>query len=74
MAPPTASFASVPPQSQTHDVAALKKAVSAGAGAGLTSKVAKYEQYVPIKAGGEPVEDYEGNYVFADIKESHTSR
>ena len=38
------------------------------------SKVAPYEQHVPIAPGKEPVEDYEGNYVFADIKESHTSR
>ncbi|EDP43917.1 hypothetical protein MGL_1314 [Malassezia globosa CBS 7966] len=33
-----------------------------------------YVQRVPIVPGKEPVEDYDGNYVFADIKESHTSR
>lgn len=30
--------------------------------------------HVPIVPGKEPVEDFDGNYVFADIKESHTSR
>ncbi|WFD33184.1 thiamine metabolism- protein [Malassezia sp. CBS 17886] len=38
------------------------------------SKVEPYHQHVPIAPGKEPVEDYEGKYVFADIKESHTSR
>lgn len=36
--------------------------------------VAPYKQHVPIVPGKEPVEDYEGHYVFADIKEAHTSR
>ncbi|KAJ1587197.1 hypothetical protein NDA15_003067 [Ustilago hordei] len=33
-----------------------------------------FTQHVPIPAGSEPIEDFSGNYRFAPIKESHTSR
>ena len=67
MAPPTASFVHPPsatvggPQKGTFKPAKLAAHPS-------------YEQHVPIKAGQEPIEDFDGNYRFAEIKESHTSR
>ena len=66
MTPPTASFVN-PAAQQPVDFGSLKTK-------GTFTTTPRYEQYVPIKAGAEPVEDFEGNYRFAEIKESHTSR
>lgn len=69
MTPPTASFvSSAAPQADFHpaDVKALK-----------TQSLKSYSlprQSYPIKAGTEPKEDWNGNYVFAEIKESITAR
>lgn len=59
-----------PTDSLKQHIAAQQNGQTALKGA----NVAPYKQHVPIVAGKEPVQDYEGNYVFADIKESHTSR
>ncbi|PWN54079.1 putative thiamine biosynthetic enzyme [Violaceomyces palustris] len=77
MTPPTASFLNAASQQQaaTPSPSALKQQIAQSRGTfAAPSKLAKYEQYVPIQQGKEPLEDFEGNYVFADIKESHTSR
>lgn len=69
MAPPSASFAA--PLAQTPVSVDALKARAAGVGA----QYALPRAHVAIKAGEEPVEDFEsGNYRFAHIKESHTSR
>lgn len=71
MTPPTASFATpAASQPQLGTFKPSKGTYGALAGAGGT----RYQQFVPIKAGEEPVEDFDGNYRFAEIKESHTSR
>ena len=77
MTPPAPSFDS-PVSNPIWSANSLKQHLAAqqrnSSSALKGSKVAVYEQHVPIVPGKEPVEDYEGNYVFADIKESHTSR
>jgi len=67
MTPPSASFVSAPQVGTSPlDVKALKTQVAKQ----FNFPRQKYE----IKAGQEPKEDYNGNYVFADIKESITAR
>ncbi|EST05805.1 Thiazole biosynthetic enzyme Thi4 family [Kalmanozyma brasiliensis GHG001] len=68
MTPPTASFAA-PAGPQLGSFQPTKGAFHPSA-----SVTTRYEQYVPIKSGQEPIEDFSGNYRFAEIKESHTSR
>lgn len=76
MAPPTASF--INPQGPVEadsTPASLKQQIAASRGSyGVPSTIAKFQQHVDIKAGAEPIEDFGGNYRFAEIKESHTSR
>lgn len=55
MTPPTASFTSGP---QTSSIDELKKNLTSSKNSGA-APLAAYQQYVPIKAGKEPVEDYE---------------
>lgn len=65
MTPPTASFTSAVPAPNVYDVKSKQQ----------TAKQYSFpRQHVEIKAGKEPKEDWDGNYVFADIKESTTSR
>ncbi|KAN0062223.1 thiamine metabolism-related protein [Thecaphora frezii] len=76
MAPPTASFVNPAAAADADSTpTAIKQQIAASRGSygGLTEP-AKFQQYVPIQAGKEPVEDFEGKYTFAEIKESHTSR
>ncbi|SNX83575.1 probable Thiamin biosynthetic enzyme [Melanopsichium pennsylvanicum] len=65
MTPPTASFAT--PISAQQVFSKASKGTFA-------PNATQYAQHVPIEAGKEPIEDFEGNYRFAEIKESHTSR
>lgn len=67
MTPPTASFTANPAATAVPTYTKPTKGSFAPA-------ASRYEQFVPIKAGAEPVEDFSGNYRFAEIKESHTSR
>lgn len=64
MTPPTALFLPAP----------AEPALSTLKSKGTFTAVPSYTQHVPIAAGAEPVEDFNGNYQFAAIKESHTSR
>ncbi|KIS69755.1 putative thiamine biosynthetic enzyme [Mycosarcoma maydis] len=71
MTPPTASF--INPATAGPQPGSFK--LSKGSlHACSTTAAPKYEQYVPIKTGEEPIEDFNGHYRFAEIKESHTSR
>ncbi|EPQ26143.1 uncharacterized protein PFL1_06351 [Pseudozyma flocculosa PF-1] len=76
MAPPTASFINPSVAGEADSTpAAIKQQIAASRGSyGTAAPTAKFQQYVAIKPGQEPVEDFEGNYAFAEIKESHTSR
>jgi thiamine thiazole synthase len=69
MTPPTASFVSAAPLSSSSPLD-LKAGVKTQAAKQFNFPRQKYE----IKAGQEPKEDFNGNYVFADIKESITAR
>ena len=76
MTPPVASFSNSNPD-PVWSAVSLKQHLAAQQSRSIPLKDAKIEafhQHVPIVAGKEPVEDFEGNYVFAEIKESHTSR
>ncbi len=73
MTPPTASF--VNPAASGPTVGTFQaKSVAAVSKGNFVPATSRYESFVPIKAGAEPIEDFEGNYRFAEIKESHTSR
>ena len=78
MTPPASSFAPAQRENDTiWSKNSLKQHLAAQQTRGSALQGAKlepYRQHVPIVEGKEPVEDFEGNYVFADIKESHTSR
>ncbi|PWN45946.1 putative thiamine biosynthetic enzyme [Ceraceosorus guamensis] len=75
MTPPTASFAAPIAEpavgNAPADIAALK---ARAAETQASQQFSVPRESHPIKEGREPVEDYEGNYRFADIKESYTSR
>lgn len=73
MTPPTASFTSGPQTSTLDPIHNIKKNLNSST-TNNDATLAPYKTYVPIKAGQEPVENYEGQYRFADIKEHHTSR
>lgn len=67
MTPPTASFVSAPQNDFTpYDLKAKKTQVA--------NQFSLPRQKYEIKSGQEPKEDFNGNYVFADIKESITAR
>lgn len=70
MTPPTASF--VNPTAAEPQLGSFKP--TKGSFHPSSTATPTYEQYVPIKTGQEPIEDFDGNYRFAEIKESHTSR
>ena len=78
MTPPASSFATSRPENDSiWSANSLKRHIAAQQMRGTAlqgAKIEPYHQHVPIVEGKEPVEDFEGNYVFADIKESHTSR
>lgn len=67
MTPPSASFVSAP---QVGTSPIDLKAVKTQAAKQFSFPRQRYE----IKKGQEPKEDFNGNYVFADIKESITAR
>lgn len=72
MTPPTASFTSTPFEASAPSVLDLKAAAVVKT---HTAKQFNFpRQQYEIKAGQEPKEDFNGNYVFADIKESITAR
>ncbi|SPO32202.1 probable Thiamin biosynthetic enzyme [Ustilago trichophora] len=66
MTPPTATF-SQPPAGPV--LGNLKSK-----GTFTPSHPSTFNQHVPIASGHEPIEDFNGSYRFAEIKESHTSR
>lgn len=68
MAPPTASFTSAPVATGPSPAALKQQA------ANKQKTFSLPRQHYDIKAGQEPKEDYDGNFQFADIKESITSR
>jgi thiamine thiazole synthase len=67
MTPPTASYTSAP---QAYNPPADLKNIKTQANKDFSFPRQRYE----IKPGQAPREDFNGNYVFADIKESITSR
>ncbi|TKY87769.1 hypothetical protein EX895_003350 [Sporisorium graminicola] len=75
MTPPTASFVN-PASAATGgpQLGSFKPSKGSFLPSSTATATPKYEQYVPIKTGQEPIEDFTGNYRFAEIKESHTSR
>lgn len=78
MVPPTADFASYPrsiPTAADLKAQFYQTSISkSNAGATPATATKEYNYYKPIKAGEEPIEDYNGNYQFAYIHESTTSR
>ena len=68
MTPPTASFTATAPATAPSP-ASLKASKTQSA-----QQFSFPRQSYEIKAGQEPKEDFNGNYVFADIKESITAR
>ena len=78
MTPPSASFTSVPAPSTLDRPVPTKSLNGNGATPATanhaTEALASYKPYLPIEAGKEPIEDYNGNYRFAEIHESYVSR
>lgn len=72
MTPPTASFAS--PAARLEPSPAELKAAAAATKTQSANQFNFPRQSYAIKAGQEPKEDFNGNYAFADIKESITAR
>lgn len=69
MTPPTASFTT--PNAQAYHPSPVDLKIK---GTQKANTVSLPRQRYEIKAGQEPKEDFNGNYVFADIKESITAR
>lgn len=75
MTPPTASFTTMASVPSAPSVADIKvKQAQQQQQQQQQKSFSLPRQHFPIKAGKEPKEDWNGNYVFAEIKESTTSR
>ncbi|PWN19823.1 putative thiamine biosynthetic enzyme [Microstroma glucosiphilum] len=79
MVPPTASFTSYPASigyaaPSPIDLKAASQAKTVAKLSKPDYSLGKYDGHLAIKAGEEPVEDWEGKYKFAYIHESYTSR